>query len=59
MKVIEQLQNRRNVKYNCCRDGPKVRTTGKGCPQGGKASPKLWLIGMNDLLENLESNEMK
>ena len=29
----------------------------RGCPQGGKASPSLWTIGMNDLLTRLNELE--
>lgn len=51
--MIEQLLKRRNVKYNC-KDGRKNnrKTTRR------KASPKLWVIGMNDLLDKLKSNEL-
>lgn len=32
----------------------KAYKTSKGCPQVGCASPSLWTIGMNNLLNNIE-----
>ena len=36
-----------------------TRISKTGCPQGGTASPCLWLIAMNDLLMNLKNAEIE
>ena len=33
------------------------KETTMGCLQGGRASPGLWIIGMNGLLQNLEKDQ--
>jgi hypothetical protein len=46
--AVQDLLMNRSVELN---DGKF--STMKGCPQGGRASPTLWRIGMNDLLIKL------
>lgn len=44
-KATEELLIKRLIILN-----DKIYNAEKGCPQGGKASPTLWKIGLNDLL---------
>lgn len=54
IKAAKELLSEREVRYESS-IGLLKRTSQIGCPQGGKASPTLWNIGMNDLLINLNS----
>lgn len=52
LELTRQLLIDREIEY----DGSEVkwkRETKIGCPQGGMASPSLWVYGMNDLLVKL------
>ena len=53
VRAIKQLLYGREVQY-LFNNGTFKRYTSMGCPQGGRASPSLWLIAMNSLLEDLK-----
>lgn len=55
--AMRQLLNNREIIFESSRESFKRRTK-IGCPQGGKASPCIWLIGMNDLLNDLDKLEI-
>lgn len=52
LKATESLLIDRRIMIN-----KKTYKSKKGCPQGGKASPALWKIGMNSLLKLLEKDK--
>lgn len=57
IEAVRQLLIDREVLYD---DGrrTRVRTSNVGVPQGGRASPGLWCLGMTDLLLNLTKNNI-
>ena len=58
IELLRQLLIDREVVFEA-QDCTRTRFTSKGCPQGGTASPTLWLIAMNDLLEKLNELDLK
>lgn len=56
-EAARQLLTDREILYD---DGKRnrKRTTNIGVPQGGRASPGLWNLGMTDLLLNLTKNKI-
>ena len=52
LQAIRQLLIRRRVEYDA-EDRTFRRESRVGAPQGGRASPSLWVYAMNDLLANL------
>ena len=55
LEAVRQLLIEREIKYDTGSE-TLSRMCEVGCPQGGRASPGLWLIGMNDMLTNLTRN---
>jgi retron-type reverse transcriptase len=49
IKMVQSMLINRVVEL----DNKMIKTT-KGTPQGGRASPLLWRIGLNNLLDKLE-----
>ena len=58
LEAVRQLLIEREIKYDTGSE-TLSRMCEVGCPQGGRASPGLWLIGMNDMLTNLTRNKVK
>lgn len=57
VKAQAQLLIDRTVEYNS-KNRTITREIKIGCPQGGKASPCIWNITMNDLLINLTKEKL-
>lgn len=57
LEAVRQLLIDREIQYETGA-GTLRRKSEIGCPQGGRASPGLWRIGMNDMLVNLTKNKI-
>ena len=57
IELVKEILKERKVLYY---DGTKtlIRSTETGTPQGSIASPLIWNIGANDLLNSMEENSL-
>ena len=56
LAALSEILGDREVRYEDCHR-KRARKTEVGTPQGSAASPSIWLMGINDMLVQLESTE--